>query len=652
LALAFSCFAILNIVLSLSLVAPSFGMPYLVPVPPYLQLAAWVVSGNLFAWVSLVAAGSEARWMLCSAILALVGSVLQVLPVMLPKHEALPTLSWLGGAVMSCTVLAGTLMYLRDPSVFSISSVTAAKLLLTFFLALAIPSQVWSLVTVSPLTGLPRVHPRFGASVVFVRALQTLFPLTVASFALLATEWLWLPVVSKVATGRQRNRARHCSVTSDRGKKKVFPLCWKLVVGLSLLLGVLVSGYRWSEGYRLGSDADYYHLVLLDMNATGIQGALSTERPFFFLVLYSVQKILGLGPLLLLQLVPIVLAVVLVASTYLFTRSVGWSEKTAALAAVFASVSPHITAGVEYYIIASWLGIPLMMLFSYGFLRSVEKRSIQWTLLTIALSSLMLGLHYLTWLFTILVLIVYFLLNIVEKRPACGLDRVFCLGVILSCAAVVVPALLIAHLVGGSLLVGLRLVQNMIDMFLTYATPMNFLTLLMNREGLSDYFAWRHYAIPLLYVLALVGFAKFAGSTSERVRLLRSWVIASCLGLLVVRIDELWRFLYIMPLEILTALGLCVILERAQLIWGFRSTVRESLAPIAILLSVFITLGLLLALSPLPPSLIFLSLVAVILVELRWPSDERWCGMVCLFVVSLVLEELGRALCAFAKFGS
>ena len=75
-----------------------------------------------------------------------------------------------------------------------------------------------------------------------------------------------------------------------------------------------------------------------------------------------------------------------------------------------------------------------------------------------------------------------------------------------------------------------------------------------------EYFAREHYAIPLMYLLARVGFAATGRLGNDRTRLVRSWLIASCLGIIVVRINELWRFVYVLLLEMLAVLGFVTIL--------------------------------------------------------------------------------------------
>ncbi len=640
--LVFFSVAGLNMFLSIPVYAQTLGLPFLVLLSPYLDWLAWIISGCVFACIYLAVMRSEAKWLSYLGLLILTGSALEILPAVNPPYEWLPIVSWVGGVIMSCTILVSTLICIRKREIFSISPVRATRLLLTFLFALVIPLQVWSIATLLPLARPDRAYPRFDVFFGFERLLELLVPMTVVIFVLFVTQWIWFPLVSRVAAARWRHVLRRSSDESED-----FPLGRVLLVGFSILISVFVSSYQWLYGRPLGQDARYYSFVLHRMDEVGIEIAFSTERPFFFLILYPIQRILGLETSLLLRLIPLALATILVAATYLFTRFVTGSRKIAALAAVFAAVSPHVTVGVDYFIVANWFGILLMMLFLYGFLRSLELRSVRWFALTVALSGLTLGFHYFTWLLMMVIVAVYFVMRLVENRHVDRGSILFCTGLVLACFAVLIPALAFAYLVGGGSLASLGLVEHMIGTFLSQATPTNFIAFLQNQERIYAYFSKQHYAIPLLYVLALLGSARARHLTADKNRLLRSWMVASSLGILVVQYNEWWRFLYVMPLEMLAALGLAALLGYVEAAEhsGLVGIIGREAAPAVRLLPVFFALGLLLAFSSLPSSLLFLSLAAVFLVELQWPL-EGWGGIVFVLVVSLVLEQISRAMYA------
>jgi len=622
------------------------GLIWFVLVSPDLDWAVWTISGGMFAWTCLLA--STGRWMTYLGALVLAGSVLQILPTVFLSSGFLLGLSRIGGILMPLAVIAATIQCVRNSrGLFSISPAESSRLLLQFSFSLIVPLQIWSIATMLRVAR-PRLYPQFDATVAFERSLLLLYPSTAILFVLLVTEWLWHPIVSKIVKGSRRYMTLPRSLPPDVDEKGA--LAWKLLVSFSVLAGAVVSSCQWLWGYPLGDDAKYYYSVLHRMGTEGSQAAWSTERPLLFLVLYFFEKTLCQDLTQLLRLVPVVLASILVILTYYFARFLGQSERIGAFAALFVAVSPHITVGVDYFIIANWLGISLMILIFWGFSKCIMKRSTRWALLTAVLSAVTFGLHYFTWLFVITTLLVYFLQNLVERRSVGTHENRLRFLLILACVMPILPGVLIAHVVGGGLLASLRLAQHMISSFLSEATPVNFVTFLLNRERVYDYFAREHYAIPLLYALASIGFCRLSGLRSEPGRLVRSWVLSSSLGILVVRINELWRFLYMVPFEILAALGLATLFGHIDLnreSVAMRSD-RSYLLRTGIEIFVFVAFGLMLTFSTLPSSMLLLSLFVIALVELFFPTIEEWSDATFSVIIFLALEQVARAVYVLA----
>lgn len=292
-----------------------------------------------------------------------------------------------------------------------------------------------------------------------------------------------------------------------------------------------------------------------------------------------------------------------------------------------------------------------MMLFLYAFSQSISHRSFRFAILSILLSGLTLGVHYFTFLFMMSVLIVYFLLSLIEKRSFGTSHPMFAVALFSCCMATLVPAFLFAYSAKGGMATSLELAEHMVSLFLTQATPSNLINLLLSREQAYLYFGEEHYAIPLLCILTLVGSVKLSSSSTDEGRLLRAWLVISSVGAIVVQYNELWRFLNVIPFEIVAAFGL-VGLIRAS---GFNGSVRarlenenvrkSMLLGTSLQLIVLLVLGFLLALSDLPSSILFLGFVPLVFVELFLSREER-DGTILLLLVFLVLEQVSRALCA------
>jgi len=646
--LAFFGLSGLNVFFSMSFILRASGLTSLVLMSPFLDWTAWVVSGNAFGWTCL--ARSDVGFMLHLGVATLAGSVLQVLPTVVPGHWSLLVAGQVGAVLMPCAVVTSTSLCIRKSrKVFSISPAGAARLFLTFFSAMVVPLQVWWIVGASRLSIVPRTYPQVDVYATFERLWQMLLPVTTVLFILLTTKWLWSPLAAKIASVSKRPKNSYKDNTLQAEGENYLRSGWRLLAVASLPLAIMVSGYRWFHGYPLGDDAKYYSLILRQMDATGIYAAFSTERPFLFLGLYAIEKALGLEASLLLRLVPLALSIILVAAVYYFTRFITGSEKVAALAATFAASSPHVTVGTEYFIVANWLGISLMMLFLCTVLKSVETRSISWVLLTIALSILTLAVHYFTWLFMIFVVLAYLLLGLMEDRPRFRRNIGFPILLISGCMVPIVPALLVAYLVGGGLLASLQLAKHMIGLFLAQATPINFVSFLMNYERVQSYFGREHYAIPLLFLLALIGSIELRGLKSDRGRLVRSWTLASCIGLIMVYYNEWWRFLYMIPFEILGAFGLAALLRQLRL--DEQSTIpttnRNDLLMMGFQLALFLAVGMVLAFSSMPSYILLICPVLIAFVKLYSPFEGDG-ATVFVVVTFLALEQVARALCVLA----
>jgi 4-amino-4-deoxy-L-arabinose transferase-like glycosyltransferase len=147
--------------------------------------------------------------------------------------------------------------------------------------------------------------------------------------------------------------------------------------------------------------------MLQQMDCLGPGLALSTDRPLLFLVLYSVQVCLHIEAEVLLKHLQILLTGALVVSTYLLTDCCFKDERLAILSALLASVFPHVTVGIRYFIVGNWFALVLLTLFLTAVLRSLESKSEVWAALAVTLSWLTLGIHFPTWIFSMLVVVIY-----------------------------------------------------------------------------------------------------------------------------------------------------------------------------------------------------------------------------------------------------
>lgn len=552
---------------------------------------------------------------------------------------------------MSGSATAVTALWLRNPrKILSSSSAEVARLLITFFFSLLIPLEVWSIARLLPVSKVSGHYLSLDALGVFEKILSLFYPLTILLFVLLITGWLWLPLLSRIGFKRSSGTRFPSRPGAGKELKRTGPCASLVLLVFSALLGVLVPVSQWSSDRIIGSTAPYYLGVLTHIEEGGIWAAFSTERPIFFVILYLTGKITSQEPFILLRDLPVALGAGLSVGTYLFVRLSGGSWRTAALVAIFSAFSPHVTVGLEYFIVANWLAMILMMAFYAVFLRSLRRRSVLWGALTVGISMLVLGIHYSSWLFMVFVILVYLLLALFGMRFPARKDAAWGIGLVFGCMFVVVPIVVLAPLVGEGFVENLHLAENMVQVFLTNANPSNFVAFLTNEGGLFQYLGKKHYAIPLSYALALLGFAGSHTSIGDWECLLKSWTISSCLGVLVVHYDELWRFLYMMPIEILAGMGLISIFQSISVFESKPENVEfrgEGAVKAVLCLAGFLMVGVLLALTSLL-SLLFLGPCLVVVLEIFSPFKRGWSRTILLLVTFLALAEFCRALYALS----
>jgi hypothetical protein len=317
----------------------------------------------------------------------------------------------------------------------------------------------------------------------------------------------------------------------------------------------------------------------------------------------------------------------------------------ATLAALFSVFSPHLSVAVDYYLVANWVALILAMAFFMCLLRSLREKKARWVLSAVLVSSFILGVHYFTWIFVVVVAFLHLCLELLHRRTLRGVDLRFKVGLLLSCVGVAPIAVLFIVLSGSDLLSGLRLAETEVKTFLVNASPLNFFSLLTSRERLLLYFATEHYATPLTYALALIGLMRLYGEEHDWASLLKSWTMASCIGAFIVHFDELWRFLYQMPIGILAALGLNTAIDLLGLGKSSRhagDTCHSNPTRAAITLAGLFTVGVLITFTTLPSSLFLISPCIVLLLELASPIDGG--GLAILIATSLALGELARTL--------
>ncbi|MFH0849100.1 MAG: hypothetical protein V1857_06325 [archaeon] len=533
----------------LSLVLASYlGLPTTPLVAPDTLWKAWVFSGGLSGLVS--EAFRESSIPPKTGLTIMVGADFVILSHMIEQSAFTDVLAAVGAVMMSGVVLISTCLQLRDAQeIFSITGIHATAL---FFLILLSPLLVvgmwgiWSCLPIGVIT-----H-RFAFDISYIERSWTWFyPITRWVFILLVTAFLWLPMLVRVR--RWLPDEKEFSVSSvGVASQKSFRHGLLLVLPVSV--GAFMSSYPFLLGYPLTGDAEYYLSILRQMSQFGVSTAFSTDRPVFFIILHLLGTSLSVDGELLLMYLSVVLTCTFVAATYLLMDSLLGDERLAILTAFFAALSTRFAIGPFYFIAANSLALNLMMMFFIAILRVTERGTRVSAIGAIALSWLVLGVHFPTWGLMMTILTIHTIVSLRKGIDCRHASDSVPFKVVLGCLSAVVPVFILG-VTSSAVSATINNAWSRVIDFLSRVNLLEVAVLLRDEKLLSSHLTAGCYATPLTYGAALLGLYHFYSMRDKRIRLLLSWAAVVSFGLLIVG-SEHWRLLYMMPLELLATTGL------------------------------------------------------------------------------------------------
>mgnify|MGYP007042362487 CR=1 FL=1 len=493
------------------------------------------------------------------------GAILTAASIIIEPPPPASIIIVLGASLMSGGTIVTTWLQLQmSRQLFGVATEHGALLLLSSLLSPLLVLEVWAVGSLLPVVWIASRRPPFDTAGIFEGAEMRLYPYTIVLFVLLATQLLWLPIIAKWGRTSSKASAESKATVRAVSRNRRTPHNAALLV-LAIMVGILVSSYRLILGYPLTGDAQYYVSILRDVDRLGVAHALSTDRPMLFLALHSVRVCLSIEVEALLNYLQIVLTCALTSSTYLLIDFCFKDERLAILTAFLASISPHVTIGIRYFIIGNWLALILLMLLCFAMLKSQSVNSQRWAFLAIALSWLILGFHFPTWIFANLVLIVYSLISLRKVRTLSQAQRFLSVRITVGSLLAILPTFM-ASIVIPEMSATFQIAWSKIVTNLSQLGPVNFAHFLQDEVLLSSYFAKGTYAIPLTYALSLLGFYSLYRIREDNVQLVLSWMMFSSMGILVIPGVEQWRLLYMMPIEVLAAEGVIYIVTSTKLL--------------------------------------------------------------------------------------
>ena len=606
-----------------------------------LDWIVWIITGAISGIINYLLFRGRSTMASGISLVAVTGAIMLALSSLVKPLPAEEVMRRLGAALMSGAVVAAVWFQLQNrPKLFPFSTRHMALIFLTPFLSILIVVQMSMLGRMLILvrsTGNPIFNFIQGT---WIR----LYPYTIALFTLLVTQPLWLPILVKIDTVSIRidsDSTRTRESASKRGK----PFQYWPFATLAIAVGIIVSSYRLQAVSSLTGDAHYYFSVLQQIDILGMQSILSTDRPFLFLILGSIKTCFSMETEQLLKYLQIFLTSALVVSTHIFISSSFKDEMLAALSAFLAAISPHVTIGINYFIVGNWFALVMMMLFFTSVLRSFETKSRAWGFSSLVLSCFMLGIHFPTWAFSVLTLFAYALICCLRRDLPHRMGMSYFLRVASTCLLIPLPIALVS-LGTPEIFTSVREAMSKTIAILVRITPLNIVEFLEDNVLLSSYFGCGSYSIPFAYALALLGSYRLYNMREPAARLILSWAMVSSLGVLLIPKFEHWRLLYMMPLEILVASGFLYSLMSAKLLEGSLDS-RRTISVAGATLTGGLLLGV--AMPFVASLLIFMAIVLAILgcfLACSMNRDEV-CQSVAIEIVCLcVLLNIALALCS------
>ena len=344
-----------------------------------------------------------------------------------------------------------------------------------------------------------------------------------------------------------------------------------LILGCVVAIsGFLVLSPYISQSRFVGVDSKTYDTVLSQMIDLEAARKIILEdagpKATYFLLLYLIKALTGLSAMTVVKIAAVIPASLLPISAYLLPRYAARNDSLALLSSLIAVLSFNTTVGMFSGIYANWLALSFVILSFALLIKASTQNSRRALAASIVTSSLVLLTHALSWIVFMGVLCFYSATSLLAlrfwKNAETRRDLLFSLSILLANGAFTVLLLGLSNLLSINL--SAKLVVRYVSNFpiLGADSPSRFLhhiTLTM-----TEYVAGL-LANPLIYFLAILG-ALQGGCRKSFERLLFSWLIPTSVIFPLITSYDQWRILYLMPIQILAALGVFQMMRRAGLL--------------------------------------------------------------------------------------
>jgi len=387
---------------------------------------------------------------------------------------------------------------------------------------------------------------------------NVLYPLIPLLFLILLYSWVWIPALRYVLSRIGRGVNSGIQRIEKLNKRS-------LVLGLilSLAASIFISYYSYihlPDSALVGVDSMSYYGWLKEMTQKGPYSALETDRPLFNLLMYSVKYVTGLSPQAIVRIMPTIGAVCLSLAVFWFVKVGTNDERLALMSSLFSSFSFQTTVSIFTYSLANWFAmIESFLLFAF-LLKSSKKHPWRYVSISTLIGIALLLTHPYTWNVLIIILFAYlawtFLRKSEEKSEIAPITVLLTANLLFYIFYTLTPfGKGLSH--GEGTMLHTLGISNLFNLQNGLAVMVS-----MKVGGL--------FGNPLMIILAVAGIfsmINFTRSLPKFHRMLLLWVIVPSLALLAIPPGQeslYYRVIYLIPFQILAAIGLCWILNKLK----------------------------------------------------------------------------------------
>ena len=379
---------------------------------------------------------------------------------------------------------------------------------------------------------------------------------------------LWLilllmasPVLLEAAirlANRRASTAHHFSMPRIRLKTAYVVVG---LVGACALAALVASLPYFLSPYPVGIDVHWYYGVLdalvkgASLSVLGEGWRAHMELHIVYVLLtYAIQTATQLSIRDAVMSGAMVVSVLFAVGSFLAVRETGLGDLASLLAGLFAGVSPQILVGTLASVFGSWLAIGEMMFFFAFLLRAIRTGSKRSLVVSFAVALLVMVTHPWTYPILLLILTIYVVLSALQDRSWAFLRGSAGLKILL---ASVLAGFVAFALAQGSLVYDLVMAVGQTGGLLANVPPWRSSDAFLHdvQVALFNYSTQGFYSNWIMLSLGIVGVLGLANIEKETRAIFVSWILGPSVLFLFLGSEIQWRLLYLIPYNILAAVG-------------------------------------------------------------------------------------------------